>query len=139
MVAFAAIACGYGAFYWFNSNLNPHYIAARCELRIEQTIDPAALQSWATNLLAAHPEGSTYDNGKFRAFPGLNKIWEKDGPSGVSIQGGGKEEERFVFVTWGDAGGHWGLSIGATSFAPYIPEHGSRMWKPGIFFWRNFH
>lgn len=135
----ALVGCGYGVIQWFNENMNPRYIATKCERRIEETIDPAALQSWATNLLANHPDGSNYENGALRAFPGLKKIWKKGGPSGVSIQGGGREEDRFVFITWGDAGGHWGLSVGPTSFVPYIPQHGSRMWKPGVYFWRNFH
>ena len=133
-----AVVCILGALYWFNNNLNPHYIAAKCERRVEASIDPATLRSWATNLLARYPAAKTNYGGPFPAMPGLKKIWEKSGPS-VSILGGDAYEEEFVFVAWGAAAGHCGLSIGSPSFKPYIPEHGSRMWKPSVYFWRNFH
>jgi hypothetical protein len=113
-------------------------IAARCERRIEATVDPVALQSWAMNLLATYSIVKTNYGGPFAPYPGLKNIWE-DAPPSVCILGGDTQGEEFVCVIWGAAAGRWGLSIGKPAFVPSMPARGGRMWKPGIYFWRDPH
>ena len=115
-----------------------NYIAGRCERRVEKTVDPAALQVWATNLLDHYAITKTNYGGPFPAFPALKHIWDEAPPS-VCILGGDNQGEEFVCVIWGSAAGHWGMSIGKLSFIPVIPERGGRMWKSGVYFWRDPH
>jgi hypothetical protein len=138
IVALLIGACAYGAVQWFNNTLNVRYIATKCERRIEKTADPLALQAWATNLLDHYSISKTNYGGPFPPFPALANVWERDGPI-TFILGGDGQEESFVCISWGAAAGHWGVSVGQPSFVPLIPEHGSRMWKPGIYFWQQLH
>ena len=136
--AFVVIAfCAWAGVQWFNNNLNTHFIASKCEHRVEQGVDPGNLQSWATNMLALYSVGHTNYMGPFDAPTGLNAIWRRSPPS-VYIKGGYGGEAPYVFIFWGAAAGHWGLSIGRTNFVPAISAYGGRMWKPGIYFWEQF-
>lgn len=123
---------------WFNRTQNLDLIAKRCEIRVEATVDPTALQDWATNLLSHYSVAKTNYGGPFPPFPALAGIWEGGRPSAF-ILGGDHGEEEFVCISWGASAGHWGLSVGRQSFIPLIPEHGKQLWKPGIYFWHQFH
>jgi hypothetical protein len=127
-----------GGVWWFNNNLNPKFIARKCERRVETSVNPDALRSWSTNLLANHKVGQTNFMGPFDAPASLVSIWGASPPS-VYIRGGYGGEEPFVFISWGAAAGHWGLSVGSPSFVPSSPTTGSRRWKPGIYFWEQYH
>ena len=130
------VGCLFGFVTWSNNTLNVGHIASKCESQVRETIDPNALQTWATNLLAAYTPGAT--NWGIPPYPGLAHIW-KDPPS-VYISVAVDREESFVCVRWGGGTvGHWGIAIGRASFVPEIPEHGSQLWIPGVYFWRNFH
>ena len=130
-VCFAALVvsgCGY----------SPSHMASQCERRVEASVDPVALQTWATNLLDQYSVTKTNYGGPFPLYPPLRNIWDKGSPN-VGILGGDTQGEEFVCVIWGAAAGHWGLSIGKPRFVPSIAERRGRMWKPGIYFWRDFH
>ena len=133
------VVCGYAAVHWFKSHLDSGHIADQCERRVEQTIDPANLQSWATNLLQQYPPGHTNYAGPFALLAGLTNVWAQRQPS-VYLREANNGEEQYVYVFWGSGGlGHWGLSIGSPKFVPTNPRNGSREWKPGIYFWRDPH
>lgn len=117
---------------------SPSREAAKCERRVEAAVDAVALQAWATNLLDRYSLAKTNYGGPFPVYAPLKNIWD-DAPPSVTIQGGGDQGEEFVYVFWGAAAGHWGLSIGKPSFVPSSRERGGRMWKPGVYFWRDFH
>jgi hypothetical protein len=137
LLALAVIASGYGVVQWLKNSFDVPYVISKCERRIVKTIDPSALQAWATNLLDHYPIGRTNYNGPFRPMAGLEKIWEV--PPSVCILGGQQGEEPFVCIRWGAAAGHWGLSVGSASFVPHIPEDRSKIWKPGVYFWQDLH
>lgn len=141
--AITAVICvvclGYAAYWWFQNELNSEHIAEQCEHRIEQMVDPYALQSWATNLLHTQPLGGTNFSGTFPAPASLQQIWKHRGPS-VYIREASEGEEQYVYIFLGSGVlGHWGVSVGSPSFVPARPSYGSRMWKPGIYFWRDCH
>ena len=138
LACFIAILCGFLGIEWVNSTQNVAHIAAKCQRRVEETVDPAALQAWAADLLDRYAAGKTNYGGPFPPFPPLAHVWERDAPS-TFILGGDSGEESFVCVSWGAAAGHWGLSVGKPTFVPSIPAHGSKMWKPGIYFWQQLH
>jgi hypothetical protein len=117
---------------------SPSRMASDCERRVEARVDPVAVQAWATNLLDQYSITKTNYGGPFPLYPPLRNIWDQAPPS-VAILGGDTQGEEFVCVIWGSAAGHWGLSIGKPGFAPSIPQRGGRVWKPGIYFWRDFH
>jgi|SRR5208337_3539402 len=125
---FLVSGCGY----------SPSWVAGQCERRVEASVDSHALQDWATNLLNQYSITKTNYGGPFPLYPPLKNIWDQAPPT-VGLLGGDTQGEEFVCVIWGAAAGHWGLSIGRPSFVPSIPERGGRMWKPGIYFWRDFH
>jgi hypothetical protein len=116
----------------------PSRMASDCERRVETRVDPVALQAWATNLLDQYSITKTNYGGPFPLYPPLKKIWDQAPPT-VGILGGDTQGGEFVCVIWGSAAGHWGLSIGKPSFVPSIPQRAGRMWKTGIYFWRDFH
>ncbi len=133
------VVCGYAVVRWFRNHLDSGHIADQCEQRIERTIDPATLQSWATNLLQQYPPGRTNYTGPFVLPVGLGDVWEQGKPS-VYLREATNGEEEYVYVFWGSGVlGHWGLSVGSTTFVPMNPKSGTRMWKPGIYYWRDPH
>jgi hypothetical protein len=133
------VVCGYAALQWFRSHLDSGSIADQCERRIEKTIDPTMLQSWATHLLQQYPPGRTNFAGPFALPTGLANVWEQGKPS-VYLREATNGEEEYVYVFWGSGVlGHWGLSVGSPTFVPKNPKSGTRMWKPGIYFWRDPH
>ena len=133
------LVCGYAAVHWFKSHLDSGHIADQCERRVEQTIDPGALQLWATNLLQQYPPGRTNYVGPFILPAGLSNVWAQGQPS-VYLREANNGEQQYVYVFWGSGVlGHWGLSIGSPTFVPANPGNGSRLWKPGVYFWRDPH
>jgi hypothetical protein len=126
------------AFRWFNNTNNPRLIAGKCETRIKQSVDPGALQEWATKLLAQYPVGRTNNAGPFDAPSYLIGIWPK-GPPDVYLKGGYRGEEPYVYVFWGGGAiGHWGLSVGSRTFVPMNSGYSVRQWKPGVYFFEDF-
>jgi hypothetical protein len=135
--------------YWFRTEASSVYNAQQCETRIEQRCDPLVLQAWATNLLTA-PNG--YSNGPVQIWrdtsdpifvelpPGLHDVWKKGRIPSVSIRDARNEEEAYIYLFWGSGMlGHWGMSIGSPTFVPGPSGDKMRMWKPGVYFWRDCH
>ena len=118
--------------------MDPAKEAEDCQSRIEKEVDPGPLQNWATNLLATYSLARTNYNGPFPLPSILKRRCGGTLPS-ISTQGADGREEAFVYVVWGAAVGHWGISVGSPTFTPAMPEHGDRPWKPGIYFWKDLH
>jgi hypothetical protein len=137
ILSFIGVCCC-GGYLWLISKMNPRYVASGCESRIRRSVDPESLRAWATNLLARYPIGRTNYMGPFDPPPSLDHIWERGRPS-VYIRGGYHDEEAFVFISWGAAAGHWGLSVGSPTFTPLDTSNGDKAWKAGIYFWHQFH
>lgn len=130
--------CFCAAVLWFNNTMNPQYIAATCERRTESGVDPEVVRAWATNLLKQYAVGSTNYMGPFDPPVNLCGIWKRSRPSAF-IRGGYDYEEPYMFVVWGAAAGHWGLSVGSPTFVPPDASQGDRLWRRGIYFWRQPH
>src|SRR5690349_10330568 len=93
--------------YWLKANLDSHYIAHRCERRIERGLDPDVLRVWATNLLASYPPDRTNYSGPFQLPVGLDRIWSRGHPQ-VLLRARRNNEEQHVYVFWGSGVlGHW--------------------------------
>ncbi len=130
------LALSAASVHWFNENLNAQHMANSCQERVEASVDPVMLQSWALNLLK---DGSNTPLN--RRLPSLDSAWPREKPQvGVRLQGA----TNYVLVSWGaetlrdDC--RWGLAIGSPTFV--IPQYSgwkSRAWKPGIFFWQYLH
>ena len=139
--------------FWFKTEADSNYIATHCERTVERKCDPLALQEWAVKLMAA-PNG--FSNGPVRIHqepyvetnapiyaalpPGLYGVWKHQYSPHVSTvvpTGGG---EPSVYLFWGSGVlGHWGMSIGSPTFVPAQSGDKMRLWKPGVYFWRDCH
>ena len=138
VVVALVVALATGCVLWLDRSFNPQSVAMRCERKIQEKVDPIALQSWATNLLQQYAPERTNYAGPFVAPVSLQSIWHRSGPS-VYIRGGYHDEAPYVFISWGAAGGHWGLSVGSPTFVPANPSDGTRKWREGIYFWEQLH
>src|SRR5438477_2038860 len=87
---------GLAGIYWFNNTLNDRHIAAKCERRIEATVDPASLQAWAERLLREYSSAKTNYGGHFPPLPVLKNIWDKAPPTVCIL--GGDDQEKMPFV-----------------------------------------
>jgi hypothetical protein len=118
---------------------DPPAAANMCESKVRREVDPVALQSWATNLLAAHLPWKTNYAGPFEPPVYLKHIWSRRQPS-VYIQGGYNGEDPYVRVFWGGGGaGHWGLLVGSSSFSGGGSPEARVLWTNGMYFFRDFH
>jgi hypothetical protein len=132
------LAGGYAAFHWYISHASSSYNADLCVRRIEQTIDPLALQSWAGDLLRQNVPGDIKFENRAGLLAKLDAVWDKSHPS-VYLREGNIGEENYIFVFWGSGVmGHWGLYVGSPTFVPNDMDK-CRQWKPGIYFWQDLH
>lgn len=123
---------------YFRSTLTYDHDVKRFEAAARARINPAGLQSWATNLLAAYA-ASNINESMLVSYPledlpadvrNVSRLY----PSAF-LFANPSLDKSFIRVSWGSGfRGHWGLHIGATSFVDPDPE--SKVWKPGIYFWR---
>ena len=139
--------------FWFKTEADSNYIAAHCERTVERKCDPLALQAWALKLMAV-PNG--FSNGPvqiekqpyvetnapiFAALPpGLYGVWKHQYSPHVLIRDARDGEEGYIYLFWGSGMlGHWGMSIGSPTFVPAPSVDKMRLWKPGVYFWRDCH
>jgi hypothetical protein len=137
--------------FWLRTEWDTNYIADHCEYRIERNCDPLVLQAWAAKLITA-PNG--FSNGPVRTYRhpyietngpifvdlprGLYGVWRPENVPYLAIIGAQGGKEGFVDVVWGSGIlGHWGLSIGSTTYVPAPVHKKMRLWKPGIYFFRD--
>jgi hypothetical protein len=136
LVSVLVLALGAASIHWLNNNLNAQRMARQCQKRVEATVNPTVLQSWAVNLLITG--SNTPAN---RQMPSLKSAWPREEPY-VGVRRSG--DSSYVEVSWG-AGTlrsdcHWGLAVGSPTFVlPQYPGQQSRAWKPGIYFWQGLH
>jgi hypothetical protein len=126
------------AFRWLESKISPAYNANECERNIRARINPDTLRSWALQYIQKEATNALVRDHSLRE---LGTIWDKGPPwAGVFHDEG---VEPYVEVGWGGGGiGHWGLWVGSTNFIlpeNYHFETTRHLWKPGIYFWENFH
>jgi hypothetical protein len=139
--------------FWFKTEADSNYIAGHCERTVERKCDPLALQVWAVKLMAV-PNG--FSNGPveidrqpyvktnapiFTDLPaGLYGVWKHQYSPYVSIREARDGAEGYVYLFWGSGVlGHWGMSIGSPTFVPVPSGDKMRLWKPGVYFWRDCH
>jgi hypothetical protein len=136
----AGAACVFAALLvYVRSTLTYDYGVKRFEETARARIDPAALQSWATNLLTRYAASNTVDSElvsyQVKALPSDLRNVSKLYPSAF-LFANPSLDKAFIRISWGSGfRGHWGLHVGATNFVD--PALESRAWKPGIYFWRE--
>jgi len=124
-----------GILAWYNANLNAQHMAGRIEERVETTVDPAVLQSWAVKQINRNGSSEPMER-----LPGLDEASLRERPQVGLFRHG---DTNFVLVSWG-AGTlrsdcRWGLAIGSPTFV--VPQYRGwkiRQWKPGVYFWQDF-
>ena len=121
-------------FWYWQSFLTYDGEVSRFEKRIRREVNPAALQTWATNLLYTHSVSNAADTSlRSSMFPPEVQRLNSRLLFGF-VMPDASEEQAHVRVIWGSGmRGHWGLRVGTTNFVDY----GSEMWQPGIYFWRE--
>jgi hypothetical protein len=151
--AFAVVCILATIGFWFKTEADSNYIATYCERAIERNCDPLALQAWAVKVatlpngfsdgpVRIHQQPYVETNAPiFAALPhGLYGVWKHQYSPHVSVvepTGGG---ERFVYLFWGSGVlGHWGMTIGSPAFVAPPSGDKMRLWKPGVYFWRDCH
>jgi len=107
-------------------------------VRVKGVVNPAELQSWATNLIAKTPvtNGASVAVKKDDIPNFVRGIYKDIPPEFVDVIAGDKGS--YVQVAYGGGFGHWGLYIGY----PTLVEKGDEnfhvvSWKPGIYFWNG--
>src|SRR4051812_29918288 len=100
-VTFIAVGAIYGLIRWKVSEWSPQDNARNCEERVRKRIDPAALQSWATNLLFVHPPSVTNYSPRRSEIPvELLNVW-RHGPPRISLRESLNGEQEHVYIFWG--------------------------------------
>ena len=139
--------------FWFKTEADSNYIAEHCERTVERKCDPAELQAWAVKLMSL-PVGASngpievhrqvYVEPNSRTYVdvphGLYGVWKHQYSPHVSIRDATEREEGYIYLGWGSGVlGHWGLAIGSSTFVPAPSGDKMRLWKPGVYFWRDLH
>ena len=135
--------------YWLNTWANPYWNAEQSRLRIERTLDPDVLQSWATNLLQKYSYETNFGPCYIVDAPlpsGLGNIWMHERPD-IVLRDGRNDSGRYVCLSWGSAMlGRWGLAIGPPKFVLQDgmesggpPDWPPKPWKPGVYFFQHYH
>lgn len=124
---------------YFRSTLSYDYEVKRFEQTVRTQIDPGALQSWATNLLTRYAASNTVDSElvsyQVKDLPSNVRNLSKLYPSAFLFSNPSLDQ-AYIRIAWGSGfRGHWGIHVGATNFVDPDPE--SKVWKPGIYFWRQ--
>jgi len=110
----------------------------RFERAVRKQINPADLQSWATNLLTMYSRSNSVDS-EYRSFEITDLPVSLRNVSGLTpvafLFANPSPERAFTRISWGSGFlGHWGFEIGGPEFA--YPVGNVETWKPGIYFWR---
>ncbi len=98
-----------------------------------RAITASALQSWATNLLAAYPTNVILTRGQLGTnFPApLAKLYHR--PPDIVVYPALPGEPGHVLVSWGGGLiGNCGFEIGPPDFRPPGPHR--RVWQAGVYF-----
>ena len=129
----AAIVLAAGAVFWFVREPTCIRELRQFAERVEVSVDPIALQMWATNTLAQHARGDI----PVSEIPDYVRRITRQSPA-VSVSSAGDDGARScVWIVYGGGFGHWGLKVGGPDFRVPADTDWSYYieWKPGIYFW----
>ena len=120
LIALACAVMALGWYWWTYISYSGE--VSRFEARVRQSVNPDQLQEWAVNFL------QTDSSSDIHVFPAYIESLSGRHHWGVVCP------RTYVSIFWGGGlGGHWGLHIGSTNFV----ESGHKIWRPGIYFWRD--
>jgi len=121
----------------FTSRQNMHAYD-HLEENAKKAITGNELQTWATNLLAHHPEGlSLIVTNLPPDFPKqLLKLCSRMDPDIFSNPVDDTNSPPCLYITWGSGFlGHSGFELGPTNLVSYYPN--SHVWQPGVYFFKH--
>ena len=100
---------------------------------VEASVEPVALQAWATNILAQHTSGSI----SAAEIPDYVRHISTQEPEVMVSTTTSDEVRPCVSIVYGGGFGHWGLKVGGPDFKVPTDIDWSYyiQWKPGIYFW----
>ena len=127
-----------GLIWYWQTHLTYNGEVSHFEARVRKQVDPAKLQSWATDLIALHSTSQVAEASfPITTFPDYLRNLHKLPPFGFVFPPA-PDHPGYVRVTWGSGfRGHWGLNVGCTTFVdPYGDQ--SEKWQPGVYLWRAY-
>lgn len=103
--------------------VRPVFVWHRFVRRVKAEVDPLALQRWATNFLALHPDDYFFDVRGTNAPVDIIRLYRLR-PSVATLP-----ERRSVIIAWGR--GHPSIHVGGPDFVS--TNRAAQMWVPGVF------
>lgn len=129
--------CFLALIWYWRTHLTYAGEVSRFEAKIRREVNPTNLQAWAEGLLHRYSASNVADvTYRVPVLPDYIERLSTRHHSGVVVPRP-SGQDAFVRIIWGGGMlGLWGLHIGSTNFVDPYTE--SEVWRPGIYFWRDY-